>query len=101
MVKMEKSERICIRGHKYFKSSDCLVCPICKNVRKPQESILSKVSAPVRRALENKGITDLEELSHWSKKDLLNLYGIGPAAIPVLERELIASGLKFKQPALN
>ncbi|OYU67251.1 MAG: hypothetical protein CFE22_05095 [Cytophagaceae bacterium BCCC1] len=96
MAKLEKSERICIRGHKYFKSSDCLVCPICENVRKSQESFLSKVSAPVQRALENKGITDLEEFSHWSKKDLLNLHGIGLAAIPVLEGELIGSGLKFK-----
>jgi predicted RecB family nuclease len=96
MPKKEKSERICNRGHKYFKSSDCPVCPICENERKPQESFLSKVSAPARRALENKGITDLEELSHWSKKDLLNLHGIGPAAIPVLERELAKSGLSFK-----
>ena len=93
---MGKSERICNLGHKYFKSSDCPICPICETNRKPQNSFLSKVSAPARRALENKGIKDLEELSHWSKKDLLNLHGIGPTAIPVLEKELISFGLKFK-----
>ena len=96
MAKLEKSERICKRGHKYFKSSDCPVCPICENERKPQDSFLSKVSAPARRALENKGITDLEKLSQWSKKDLLDLHGIGPSAIPALENELLALGLKFK-----
>jgi hypothetical protein len=96
MAKLEKSERICNQGHKYSKSSGCPVCPICEIDRVPQDSFLSKVSAPARRALENNGITDLEKLSHWSKKDLLYLHGIGPAAIPVLERELIASGLKFK-----
>lgn len=96
MSKLEKNERICVNGHKYFKSSDCPVCPICENNRKPQDSFLSKVSAPARRALEHKGIIDLYKLSQWSKKDLLNLHGIGPAAIPVLEKELLASGLKFK-----
>lgn len=96
MAKLEKSERTCKRGHKYFKSSDCPVCPICENQRKPQDSFLSKVSAPARRALESKGITDLEKLSQWSKKDLLDLHGIGPSAIPALEKELLALGLKFK-----
>lgn len=96
MAKLEKSERICKRGHKYFKSSDCPVCPICENERKPQDSFLSKVSAPARRVLENKGITDLEKLSQWSKKDLLDLHGIGPTAIPVLEKELAKRGLSLK-----
>lgn len=96
MAKLEKNERMCENGHKYFKSSDCPVCPICENGRKLQVSFLSKVSAPSRRALENKGITDLQKLSKWSKKDLLNLHGIGPAAIPVLEKELSATGLKLK-----
>ena len=96
MAKFEKSERMYENGHKYFKSSDCPVCPICENGRKPQVSFLSKVSAPTRRALENEDIKDLEKLSEWTKKDLLNLHVIGPAAIPVLEKELSASGLKFK-----
>ncbi len=96
MAKLEKNERLCENRHKFFKSSDCLVCPICENIRKPQVSFLSKVSAPTRRALENEGIKDLEKLSELSKKELLNLHGIGPAAIPVLERELSGYGLKFK-----
>jgi len=96
MPKLEKNERICKNGHKYFKYVDCPVCPICENGIKPQDSFLSKIPAPARRALENKGITDLEKLSQWSKKELLNLHGIGPTTIPVLEKELAKRGLSLK-----
>lgn len=89
------SERICKNGHKYYKSSDCPVCPICENEQKPEGIFLTKISAPARRALEREEITSLEKLSNWSKKELLTLHGIGPTAIPILEKELIEFGLNF------
>src|SRR4051812_35549781 len=68
---LEKAERkkkvkICPNGHKYFKSSDCPTCPVCERERIPAPSFLSVLSAPARRALENKGIVSLEALSAYN-----------------------------------
>ena len=89
--------RICPNGHRYNKSSDCPVCPICEQERKPIEGFLSHLSAPARRALENKGITSLQQLSRFSQKEILQLHGIGPSSIPVLISLLQKEGLLFKQ----
>ncbi len=50
------------KEHKYLKSSECLVSPICEKETKPKDSFLSWLAAPARRALENKGITTLDQL---------------------------------------
>lgn len=89
--------RICERGHKYYKSSDCPTCPTCENERKPSGGFLSGLSAPARRALEHEGIRTLEELASFSKKELLELHGFGPSSIPKLEAELARAGLRFKK----
>ena len=93
---METSLRICEKGHRYFKSSDCPVCPQCDSEKKPDSGFLSKLVAPARRALENAGLNTLEKLSGYSEKEILNLHGIGKTSIPVLKLELEKAGLGFK-----
>lgn len=93
---MKPNLRTCERGHNYYKSSDCPICPICEEERKPKEGFLSLLSAPARRALENSGIHSLNELAEHSEKAILLLHGIGKSSIPILEKALKEQGLSFK-----
>ncbi|WP_075036371.1 RNA polymerase alpha subunit C-terminal domain-containing protein [Halobacillus dabanensis] len=93
----QKIQRICDKGHKYYKSSDCPTCPICENARKPESGFLSLLSAPARRALENNGITSLKSLSTYSEKEILTFHGMGPASLPKLKAALNEKGLSFKK----
>ncbi len=92
-----KNKRICIKGHTYFKTSDCPVCPICEQELKPITGFLAELPAPARRALENKGITTVRQLATCSKKEILALHGMGPASIPKLSNALHKAGLAFKK----
>ena len=89
--------RICDKGHKYYKTSDCPTCPICENARKPESGFLSLLPAPARRALENNGVTSLEILSTYNEKDVLKFHGMGPASLPKLKSALKEEGLSFKK----
>jgi hypothetical protein len=91
----KKNLRICSNGHQYFKSSDCPVCPICEEDRKPKDHFLSSLSAPARRALEKEGLITPKRLSTKSEKYILSLHGIGPASIPALRKVLAEAGLSF------
>lgn len=91
-----KNLRICDKGHKYYKSSDCPTCPICERERKPKNGFLSLLSAPARRALENNGITTLQDLSKYTEKEILQFHGMGPASLPKLKSALEESGLSFR-----
>jgi uncharacterized protein YdhG (YjbR/CyaY superfamily) len=93
----KKSLRTCPKGHKYYKSSECPTCPICEQGNKPADGFLSTLSAPARRALTNKGINDLKQLSKFTKKEILSLHGMGPASIPKLTSALKKEGLSFKE----
>ncbi|MBO9700425.1 MAG: RNA polymerase alpha subunit C-terminal domain-containing protein [Sporocytophaga sp.] len=97
MPTSEKSLRICKEGHQYYKSSDCPVCPVCEEKRKPDAGFLSLISAPARRAIEGKGITSLQQLSQYSEREILQLHGIGPSAMPKLRDALKKEGLGFKE----
>ena len=96
MPTSKKTLRICKKGHQYYKSSDCPVCPICAAQEQPEEEFLAILSAPARRALQNTGIKNLEQLSKWSEKELLQLHGFGPSGIPRLESILKKEGLSLK-----
>jgi hypothetical protein len=96
MAVQEENLRICEKGHKYYKSSDCPVCPVCEQEKKPDSGFLSLLSAPARRALENSGITTLSGLSKFSKAEILKLHGMGPGSIPKLEGALNEAGLSFR-----
>ena len=88
--------KTCSRGHQYYKSSDCPVCPVCENMKKAQESF-SGVVAPARRALENAGIKTPEQLSKYTVAQLLEFHGMGPSSIPKLREVLKSNGLSFKR----
>jgi DNA-directed RNA polymerase alpha subunit len=97
MAASKKNRRICSKGHKYYKSSDCPVCPVCENEKQPADGFLSTLSAPARRALENNGIHTLEKLSAFTEKDLLAFHGMGPGSIPKLKTALASKKLSFKK----
>lgn len=61
----------------------------------PNENFLSLLSAPARRALENNGITTLEQLSKYSKKEVLKFHGMGKSSIPKLEKLLSDRNMSF------
>ena len=94
---LQSNLRVCKAGHKYFKSSDCLTCPVCEMERKPESGFLSVIAAPARRALENKGIKSLEELAAFSESELLKLHGFGLGSLPKLRQELEKEGLSFRK----
>jgi len=96
MTKSQNNLRTCDKGHNYYKSSDCPTCPTCENMRKPENGFLSLLSAPARRALENNGITSLEQLSTYSESEILQFHGMGPASLPKLKNALQENGLSFK-----
>jgi predicted RecB family nuclease len=89
--------KICDKGHKFYKSSDCPSCPVCEKERKPDSGFLSVISAPARRALERAGLTTLEKLSKATESEILKLHGMGPGSMPKLNSALKAAGLSFKK----
>ena len=89
--------RTCKQGHRYYKSTKCPTCPACENDRRPKIGFASLLAAPARRALENKGINTLRQLSNFSEKELLALHGLGPGSIPKLRERLLAEGLPFRK----
>lgn len=94
---VEKSVRVCEKGHKFYKSSDCLSCPICDKENKPNSGFLSKLSSPARNALIHEGIDTLQKLSKYTEKEILKLHGIGRASLPTMRTSLEEEGLSFKE----
>lgn len=95
MALESKTQRTCKEGHQYLKSSDCPTCPVCEAQKKPKEGFLSSLSAPARRALENKGILTVKDLSSYTEQDILKLHGMGRASLPALRKALSDEGLGF------
>ncbi|TKC14783.1 RNA polymerase alpha subunit C-terminal domain-containing protein [Robertmurraya kyonggiensis] len=92
----EKNLRVCEKGHKYYKSSDCTSCPTCEKENKPESGFLSKLSSPARRALIHEGIDTFQKLSQYTEKEILKLHGIGPSSLPILRKSLEEEGMSFK-----
>ncbi len=95
-MESKRKLKTCEKGHQFYKSSDCLVCPICEHERKPKDIFLSLIAAPARRALENNGISNLDQLSTFTEKEILNLHGMGKSTIPKLQKLLSENKLSFK-----
>jgi hypothetical protein len=87
--------KTCTNGHRFFKSSDCPVCPKCEKGSKPKFGWMSGLSSPARRALENQGIIKPSILANYSESEILKLHGIGPSSIPLLKQALNTEGLNF------
>lgn len=97
MQRSEKTLRICEKGHKFYKSSDCNSCPTCEAERKPTEGFLAGFTAPARRALESKGIITVEDLAKYTEKEVMALHGIGKTSLPKFYAALEEAGLSFKE----
>jgi predicted RecB family nuclease len=96
-----KQLKICERGHKFYKSSDCPTCPICAAQDKPETGFLALLSGPARGALEHAGITTLQELSQHSEREILKLHGMGPKSMPILRKALQDAGMSFAEPVMK
>ena len=93
----QKTAKKCTKGHTFYKTSDCPVCPICEQEKKKNIGPWSNLSAPAQRALHLAGINTLEKLSNYSEKEILQLHGLGPSSIPKLKAELKTQKLSFKK----
>ena len=61
-----------------------------------QESNLPPgLSRPAQRALTNAGYRRLEQLTRVSQAEVEGLHGVGPKALALLRRALVANGLSF------
>lgn len=96
-----KQLKVCQRGHKFYKSSDCPSCPICAAQAKPVSGFISLLSAPARGALDHAGISTLTELSRYSEREILKVHGMGPKSLPVLKQALRDAGMAFAKPEWN
>ncbi|EOQ90099.1 hypothetical protein LEP1GSC202_0615 [Leptospira yanagawae serovar Saopaulo str. Sao Paulo = ATCC 700523] len=69
---------------------------------KKDPNFLSFLGAPAQRALLHElGISKLEDLSRYTKKDLLRLHGFGPSSLPKLETELRRIGIQLKESSIS
>nr|WP_208003445.1 hypothetical protein [Macrococcus goetzii] len=57
---------------------------------------LPKISQPAMRALASVNIKTLEDVTKFSKAELLALHGFGPKGIRILREAMGEHGLKFK-----
>ena len=96
-METKKTLKVCKNRHKFYKSSDCPICPICEKEQKTKDNFQSMLAAPARRALVNSEIMTLKQLSKFSEEDILKLHGIGKTSIPILKKELESAGLTFNK----
>ena len=91
-----KTTRLCVNGHEFIKSSNCLVCPICEKSKPINNLFLKQFSAPARRALENIGINELNDLANYTENEIIHLHGIGPNAINTMKNLMETNNINFK-----
>ncbi len=60
-----------------------------------------KIGEPARRALASQNIFTVEECSQYTKAELLNLHGVGPKAIRIIEEELKQLNMNYKKNFRN
>ena len=98
MAKKDKL-KICDRGHKFYKSSSCPVCPVCWAgfYKKKYGTDFPGLGAPALRALLNADITTAKQLSKYTEEEILELHGMGPGSLPLLRSALKTKKLSFKK----
>ncbi len=92
---MAKQLRTCGQGHRFYKSGDCPVCPVCEGEKK--NDFFVKLSAPATRALKSIGINNVQQLSEFTAQEILALHGMGKTSLPALRACLIERNLSFKK----
>ena len=91
--------KICKNGHRFEKTSDCPVCPVCSSEEMQTKfgEAFPTIGAPAFRALDKHGIKDLSDLTKYTEEELLALHGFGPKALRILQEALVEKGLHFAQ----
>ncbi|WP_251942489.1 DNA-binding protein [Staphylococcus sp. Marseille-Q5304] len=62
---------------------------------------LPNIGKPAKNALDNLGVTTLEEVAEYERLALLDTHGVGPKAIERLQTALKEIGLNFKHEAIT
>ena len=57
--------------------------------------LLQKLAKPAQRAVQNEGITTIEQLSKYSEKEFSELHGIGKNAMNIIKRIMSENGIAF------
>jgi predicted RecB family nuclease len=95
MATLFKTLKICEKGHRYYKSSECPTCPVCAEEGKATQGFTVGLSAPAQRALDSAGIKTTRQLAQKTEAEILALHGMGPASMPKLRQALADEGLAF------
>jgi DNA-directed RNA polymerase alpha subunit len=59
--------------------------------------LLRKLAKPAQRAIQNEGITTLEQLSKYSEREFSELHGIGKNAMNIIKQTMSENELTFLQ----
>ena len=62
----------------------------------PNAAAFPPIGGPALRALATAGIRSMSQLANWSERDLLQLHGMGPKGVRMLEEALVAEGLSLR-----
>lgn len=63
---------------------------------RPVGNLPNAIGKTAARELSLNGITTLQQVATFSKKELLAIHGVGPKAITILGEALAAQGLNYK-----
>jgi DNA-directed RNA polymerase alpha subunit len=55
--------------------------------------LLQQLSKPAQRAIQNAGITSIEQLSTYSEKEVSELHGVGKNTVTIIKQILNENGL--------
>lgn len=92
--------RTCSRGHVFYKSSDCPVCPKCWSGHyraKGAGDLPATIGAPALRALLRAKITSLAALARRTEAEVAELHGMGPKALGLLKSAMRTKGRSFRK----
>ena len=64
---------------------------------RPVGDLPNEIGKTAARELSLNGITNLEQVAHHSREELLAIHGVGPKAIRILEGALAAKGLGYNE----
>ena len=99
MTATTRRMKICSRGHRFTKSSDCPVCPKCWSGyyrEKNKGDFPDTLGGPALRALLNAKIFNLPQLAKHTEAEIMELHGMGPSSLPLLRSALKTKKLSFK-----
>lgn len=57
--------------------------------------LLQRLAKPAQRAIQNEGITTLEQLSKYDENEFSQLHGIGNKAMSIIKQIMSENGLSF------